>query len=87
MAADNIPHAKNAISWPARFLLVKTSRNFFAPAPAIIGPESIKAYFAAWSRLRPKNKPIDIVAPEREIPGMRAIDWATPIISEWIGDI
>lgn len=59
-----------------------TSKNFFAPAPAVIGPESIKANFAASSLFRFKKSPAEIVAPEREMPGIRARDWAKPIITD-----
>jgi len=65
-----------------RFPEIITSRNFFKPAPAIIGPEIIKANFAASALLRFKNKPAVIVEPDLEIPGIKASAWAKPIIRE-----
>ena len=49
------------------------STNFFPPAPRTIGPESKKANSAAERRFNPKNIPLEIVTPEREIPGIRAM--------------
>lgn len=53
---------------------LNASDNFFKPAPAIIGPESMKANFAAFALVCPRNKPAEIVAPDREIPGIKAKD-------------
>ena len=49
-----------------------SSRIFFAPDPRIIGKESRKANRAAFSRVRPSSIPPEIVAPDREVPGISA---------------
>ena len=30
---------------------------------------------------KPKNKPVEIVIPDLEVPGIKAMDWANPIIN------
>ena len=44
----------------------KTSRNFLAPAPAIIGPEIKKANLADSWRERLRKRPAEIVEPDHE---------------------
>ena len=69
-----MPIRKKLRSDPLRVDVETTSKNFLAPAPKITGPESIKANLAASSLLRFKKRPAEIVEPERETPGIRAID-------------
>ena len=49
-----------------------------SPAPAMIGVAIRKLKRAAASRVRPANRPAEIVIPARLMPGTRAIDWASP---------
>ena len=49
------------------------------PAPSIAGMEIRKENLSAVLTGRPNNKVAAIVDPEREIPGVIAIAWATPI--------
>src|SRR5512139_2529984 len=48
-------------------------------APSIAGLESRKENFPESSRSRPQKSPMEIVAPDREIPGIMAIPWAMPM--------
>ena len=74
MVDEIIPIRKKLISVPPSVAEVTTPKNFLAPAPAITGPESIKAKRAASSLFRFRNSPAEIVEPERETPGIKAID-------------
>ena len=51
-------------------------------APRIAGMERRKEKRAERSRSNPQKRPVDMVAPDREIPGMMAIPWAIPIRTE-----
>jgi len=51
-------------------------------APSIAGIERRKLYLATSSLSKPRKRPADIVAPEREIPGAMARACAHPIMSE-----
>ena len=48
------------------------SKSFFAPVPSKIGIESRKLKRTASSLESPESSPPEIVAPEREIPGIKA---------------
>ena len=48
-------------------------------APAVTGVAIRKLKRAADSRSRPAKRPAEIEMPERLMPGIRAIAWATPI--------
>jgi len=49
-------------------------------APRIAGIERRKENFPESSRSRPQKSPVEMVAPDREIPGMIANPWAIPIM-------
>ena len=51
------------------------------PAPAIAGIANKNENLAASSADRPIIKPVQIVAPERDIPGMMANAWDKPILN------
>ena len=51
------------------------------PAPAIAGIANKNENLAASSADRPIIKPEQIVAPERDIPGMMANAWAKPMLN------
>ena len=71
MKEERIPARKNCQS-DEEILDVVASKNFLNPAPAITGPESMKANLAASSLFSFKNRPAEIVDPEREMPGIKA---------------
>ena len=50
-------------------------------APQIAGIASIKENFAASTFLIPSKSAMDIVIPDREIPGKIASAWKIPIIN------
>jgi len=52
-----------------------------SPAPAIDGIANKNENLAASSADRPIIKPVQIVAPERDIPGMIANAWAKPMLN------
>jgi hypothetical protein len=47
----------------------------------MVGIESRNEKRTAAARERPTSRPPMIEAPERETPGMSAVDWATPMSS------
>jgi len=51
------------------------------PAPAIAGIANKNENLAASSADRPIIKPVQIVEPERDIPGMMANAWAKPMLN------
>ena len=51
------------------------------PAPAMAGMANKNENLAASSAVRPIIKPVQIVAPERDIPGIMANAWAKPILN------
>jgi len=53
-------------------------------APKMAGMESKKLNLAVNSLSSPRNRPVDMVAPDLEIPGAMANAWATPIIKEFL---
>ena len=57
------------------------SLNLNSPAPAMVGMESRKEKRAEASRLNPIISPAVMVMPEREVPGISASAWATPMNS------
>ena len=59
----------------------QASPSFSTPAPAIAGMPSRKAKRAASGRSKPSARAAVMVMPERLVPGMMAIAWATPMIS------
>ena len=59
--------ANNSSDIPEIFLI---SRNV---APRIAGIDRRKENLPASSRFRPQKRPMEMVAPDREIPGMMAI--------------
>ena len=77
------PARKEAMKPAARVLagIVNSvrSRAVRRPAPAIAMEPSMNEKRAASSRFKPRSVPVRIVEPERETPGMRAMDWAIPI--------
>ncbi len=60
-------------SWMEPILL-----NSKTVAPRIAGMERRKENLAERSRSNPQKRPVDMVAPDREIPGIMAIPWAIP---------
>jgi len=48
-------------------------------APSIAGMERRKENFPESSRSKPQKSPVEMVAPDREIPGMMATPWAIPM--------
>ena len=56
-----------------------TSGSFTMAAPKIIGADSKKEKRAALSRVSPVNRPVVIVIPERDTPGMIAKACDNPI--------
>jgi len=55
------------------------SCTWTSAAPRIAGMESKKLNLAANSLSSPRNRPVDMVAPDRDIPGAMAHACATPI--------
>ena len=51
-------------------------------APRMAGTERRKENLPESSRSSPQKSPVDMVAPDREIPGMMATPWAIPIRTE-----
>ena len=56
-------------------------------APKIAGIDNKKLNRADNSLSKPKYSPVEIVAPERDIPGAMEQAWATPINRELLMDI
>src|SRR5690606_31724192 len=52
-----------------------------SPLAMMMGMASRKENLAAARRSRPQNRPAVMVTPERDVPGIRAITWATPMIN------
>lgn len=75
--AVNTPAIKIAISNPVQEKPNFT--NFRALAPSITGIAKKKVNSAATKREAPNSKAVIIVTPEREVPGMSANSWNTPI--------
>jgi len=81
-----MPTAKNKKSADVNLPLANSviaSSNFLPPAPKTIGPDSKKANSAADFLFKPVNIPVEIVTPEREIPGIRAMLWEKPISNDF----
>ncbi len=77
---------KNATTIPinkiATSIFVKANPNFAnlsTLAPNITGMDKKKEYSAATGREVPNKTAPSIVAPEREVPGMRESTWKIPI--------
>ena len=62
-----------------RELTVEISPNLSTTAPRIAGIESKKENSAAMTGRTPSNKAVEIVAPEREMPGTTAKPCTIPI--------
>ena len=69
MAEDKTPKRKTKFK-----SLVLISLNFKANAPRTAGVDSKKEYFAAFSRSSPIDLPAEMVMPDLETPGNKAID-------------
>ena len=72
--ADEMIPTRKKLKSDAEILLLDASKNFLSPAPAITGPDRRNANFADSSRVKPRNKPPEIVEPLLETPGIKAID-------------
>ena len=59
--------------------LHQKDQNFYAAAPSIAGIARKKENSAATKREQPRNTAPRIVAPDREVPGISASIWHTPI--------
>ena len=70
------------ISYCDSFISTAPSSKSLTIFPKISGTTMRNENFAAFSRLMPNKIPVDIVAPEREIPGRIAIAWESPMISD-----
>ena len=75
--ATTVPTRVIPSSW-----MVPTFSSSNTVAPKIAGIERRKENFAESSRSRPVRSPVDMVAPDLEMPGMMAIPWAIPIRTE-----
>ena len=78
--ADEMMPTRKKLKSDEEILLLDASKNFLSPAPAITGPDRRNANLADSSRVKPRNKPPEIVEPLLETPGIKAIDWNKPII-------
>ena len=52
--------------------------------PRIVGMPRMKEYFTAVSLVKPLNRPLAMVEPEREMPGIRAMPWKIPTVSAFL---
>jgi hypothetical protein len=79
---DKIPIPK-ATAVPIRMVsipkTISTFLNSNRVAPRIAGIDSRKENLPESSLSRPQKSPVEIVAPDREIPGIMAAPWAIPI--------
>ena len=69
--ADMNPAMSGPICAPGSGMAAR-SRSATRPAPNITGTAMKNENRAASGRLRPRQRPAEIVAPEREMPGNRA---------------
>lgn len=79
--ADKNPANKTLAVIPSEIEGSSTKSKSFSKEPPNMGSRTIRnENLAALSLSMPINKAVEIVAPERDIPGNMATVWANPII-------
>ena len=78
---ENNPIRKVRTKGIIKFAEKEISEKFRITAPNIAGIERRKENLIAFCLLNPKSIPVLVVEPERDIPGIKASAWESPIMN------